>query len=144
VFHRKLLKEYMQPAYREARALVDRQRSCDAVVFNIVATKLSGRGPAVIEALASLDAGDSNARGADRLENDEKSLRGEAKLVVQDECVQLLLGMFGSESLVTTTFLLSRHANWLSAGVPGRHHYRSLPIQVSTWVNRSLTRSWAA
>ena len=51
VYHRALLRQYASPRFAAGRALVDATRNCEDILLNVVATGLTGRGPAVVDAL---------------------------------------------------------------------------------------------
>jgi hypothetical protein len=133
VLHRNLLKEYMSPRFRDAREIVYNAQNCEDILMNIVATNVTGRGPAVVLAMSNVEV---EAVHLNKIRNGFL-LQREDDLAVRQACMQIFHEMFGRDLLVDTISLFDKNVSLGAAGVAGRHHYLSSPNRVDTWLTPS-------
>ena len=144
VYHRALLRQYASPRFAAGRALVDATRNCEDILLNVVATGLTGRGPAVVDALTWPE---RHAAQIDRAGGEEHLSQRPSHYSQRDECLQALRLEHGDGALVHTLSLIGNASEPLAvrgapeaAAAASREGYRSSPPADGTWTARPLRR----
>jgi hypothetical protein len=144
VYHRALLRQYASPRFAAGRALVDATRNCEDILLNVVATGLTGRGPAVVDALTWPE---RHAAQIGRAGGEEHLSQRPSHYSQRDECLQVLRLEHGDGALVHTLSLIGNASEPLAvrgapeaAAAASREGYRSSPPADGTWTARPLRR----
>jgi hypothetical protein len=133
VVHREALRHWTHPRMDRFRAHVQAAHNCEDLLFNMLLTNLTGRGPVVVDAMSWPE-----RKGAQLFDTTHLSLSNRSwHFKARAHCLSRFAPGFGPRPLVLTTALFSPRNVYGSSVVPGRHHYQSSSTTKSTWVQRA-------